>query len=75
MEKYRFIYFTGEALKLQVGINNTGTRDLHCVRAIFNPNADYEYDDRLDLQVETQEQMDTIKNLTVHTDAQVIAWE
>ena len=75
MEKYRFIYFTGEALKLRTGIDNTGTRELHCVKAIFDPNANYEYEERLDLQIETQEVMDTIKNLVVHTDAQVIAWE
>jgi len=72
MEKYRFIYFTGEATILEPK-NGRGSRELHCVNAIFHPNANYEYDEQLDLQVETQEQMNTIKSIVSHGN-QTTAW-
>ncbi len=64
MEKYRFIYFTGEASKAYPN-NPKGTREFHAVAVVFRPNADYEYDEKLDYQFETQEQVNEIKSLTI----------
>lgn len=74
MEKYRFVYITGDALTFKMGQENNGTRDIHAVNVIFNPNADYEYDERLDCQIESQEELNNVKNFTVHT-TQTTRWE
>lgn len=74
MEKYRFVYITGEALKFKMGKENTGTREIHAVNVIFDPNANYEYDERLDCQIESQEEMDNVKSFVAHT-GQFTRWE